>query len=431
MLTPARLEPMDAKVLISNLADSARIAGRTLSVATGAQRKAALVAIADAIEARSAEILEANEKDMEAGRAASLNASLLDRLLLTSERVKGIAGGARQVSQLPDPLGVTLRKSTLPNGIELEQISVPFGVIGMVYEARPNVTVDAAVILLMSGNSALLRGSSSAAHSNEVLVRVMRDALASTSISPDVIQLVPSEDRETVKALLNARGKVDLVIPRGSAALIRMVVDESTVPTIETGAGVCHVYIDEFADLSKAVPIILNSKVQRPSVCNAAETLLVHSKIADSFMPTALKALHEAGVIVHADAATLAIAKSSGIPATLATDENFCTEYGTLEMNVAIVDSVDGASAHIAKYGTQHTEAIISENKENVKRFIALADCAAVMVNTSTRFTDGEQMGFGAEIGISNQKLHARGPMGLEAMTTTTWIVTGNGQIRS
>mgnify|MGYP002136892489 FL=1 len=431
MLTPARLEPMDAKVLISKLADSARIAGRTLSVATGGQRKAALVAIADAIESRSAEILAANEKDMEAGRSAGLNSSLLDRLLLTPERIKGIAGGARQVSELPDPLGNTLRKSTLPNGIELEQISVPFGVIGMVYEARPNVTVDAAVILLMSGNAALLRGSSSAAHSNEVLVRVMREALASTPISPDVIQLVPSEDRETVKALLNARGKVDLVIPRGSAALIRMVVDESTVPTIETGAGVCHVYIDEFADLSKAVPIIINSKVQRPSVCNAAETLLVHSKIADSFMPTALKALHEAGVIVHADAATLAIAKNSAIPATLATDENFCTEYGTLEMNVAIVDSVDSASAHIAKYGTQHTEAIISENKENVKRFIALADCAAVMVNTSTRFTDGEQMGFGAEIGISNQKLHARGPMGLEAMTTTTWIVTGNGQIRS
>ena len=422
---------MDAKVLISKLADSARIAGRTLSVASGVERKAALQSIADAIESRSAEILAANEKDMEAGRSAGLNSSLLDRLLLTPERIKGIAGGARQVSELPDPLGNTLRKSTLPNGIELEQISVPFGVIGMVYEARPNVTVDAAVILLMSGNAALLRGSSSAAHSNEVLVRVMREALASTSISPDVIQLVPSEDRETVKALLNARGKVDLVIPRGSAALIRMVVDESTVPTIETGAGVCHVYIDEFADLNKAVPIIINSKVQRPSVCNAAETLLVHSKIADSFMPTALKALHEAGVIVHADAATLEIAKSSAIPATLATDENFCTEYGTLEMNVAIVDSVDSASAHIAKYGTQHTEAIISENKENVKRFIALADCAAVMVNTSTRFTDGEQMGFGAEIGISNQKLHARGPMGLEAMTTTTWIVTGNGQIRS
>ena len=422
---------MSAQNLISQLADTARIAARTLTVATGIQRKAALVAIADAIEARSNEILAANEKDMEAGRSAGLNSSLLDRLLLTPERVKGIAGGARQVSELPDPLGNTLRKSTLPNGIELEQISVPFGVIGMVYEARPNVTVDAAVILLMSGNAALLRGSSSAANSNEVLVRVMRDALSTSSISPEVIQLVPSEDRETVKALLNARGKVDLVIPRGSAALIRMVVDESTVPTIETGAGVCHVYIDEFADLSKAVPIIINSKVQRPSVCNAAETLLVHSKIANDFMPIALKALHEAGVIVHADAATLAIAKSSDIPATLATEENFCTEYGTLEMNVAIVDSVDSASAHIAKYGTQHTEAIISENKENVKRFIALADCAAVMVNTSTRFTDGEQMGFGAEIGISNQKLHARGPMGLEAMTTTTWIVTGNGQIRS
>jgi glutamate-5-semialdehyde dehydrogenase len=422
---------MDAKGLISQLADSARLAGRTLSVSTGPQRKAALNVIADAIEARSAEILAANEKDMEAGRAAGLNSSLLDRLLLTPERVKGIAGGARQVSQLPDPLGNTLRKSTLPNGIELEQISVPFGVIGMVYEARPNVTVDAAVILLMSGNAALLRGSSSAAHSNEILVRIMREALSTTSISADVIQLVPSEDRETVKALLNARGKVDLVIPRGSAALIRMVVDESSVPTIETGAGVCHVYIDEFADLSKALPIILNSKVQRPSVCNAAETLLLHSAIALEFAPVALKALHDAGVIVHADAESLALAKVAGIPATLATEENFCTEYGTLEINVAIVDSVDEASAHISKYGTQHTEAIISENKENVKRFIALADCAAVMVNTSTRFTDGEQMGFGAEIGISNQKLHARGPMGLEAMTTTTWIVTGNGQIRS
>ena len=422
---------MSAQQLISQLADSARAAGKTLSVSTGEQRKSALTVIADAIEARSAEILAANEQDMEAGRSAGLNSSLLDRLLLTPERVKAIAGGARQVSQLPDPLGNTLRKSTLPNGIELEQISVPFGVIGMVYEARPNVTVDAAVILLMSGNAALLRGSSSAAHSNEVLVRVMRDALAKTSISPDVIQLVPSEDRETVKALLNARGKVDLVIPRGSAALIRMVVDESSVPTIETGAGVCHVYIDEFADLSKAVPIIINSKVQRPSVCNAAETLLVHSAVAESFVPIALKALHEAGVVLHCDTQALAIANKAGIPAQPASEENFCTEYGTLEMNVAVVDSVDAASAHIAKYGTQHTEAIISENKDVVKRFIALADCAAVMVNTSTRFTDGEQMGFGAEIGISNQKLHARGPMGLEAMTTTTWIVTGNGQIRS
>ncbi len=420
---------MSATQLVNGLADTARVAARSLNVSTGAQRSAALNAIADAILARSAEILAANEEDMVRARAAQINSSLLDRLLLTPARVEGIANGARQVSKLPDPLGITLRQSTLPNGIHLQQITVPFGVIGMVYEARPNVTVDAAVILLMSGNAALLRGSSSASASNQILVTVMRDALKTTKISPDVIQLVPSDDRDTVKALLNARGKVDLVIPRGSASLIRMVVDESTVPTIETGAGVCHVYIDEFADLAKALPIIINSKVQRPSVCNAAETVLIHKTIAKDFVPVALKALHDAGVILHGDADVLALAGS--IPMSEATEENWCTEYGTLEMNVAIVDSVDAASEHIAKYGTKHTEAIITENKANADRFIALSDCAAVMVNTSTRFTDGEQMGFGAEIGISNQKLHARGPMGLEAMTTTTWIVTGDGQIRS
>ena len=415
--------------MINEMADTARAAARTLSTSTGAERSAALNAIADAILSRSAEIIAANEEDMVRARAAQINSALLDRLLLTPQRVEGIATGARQVSKLPDPLGITLRHSTLPNGIDLKQVTVPFGVIGMVYEARPNVTVDAAVILLMSGNAALLRGSSSAASSNQILVTVMRDALKNTKISPDVIQLVPSDDRETVKALLNARGKVDLVIPRGSASLIRMVVDESTVPTIETGAGVCHVFIDEFADLAKALPIIINSKTQRPSVCNAAETLLIHKAIAKDFAPVALKALHDAGVILHGDAQVLALAAS--IPMSAATEENWCTEYGTLEMNVAIVDSVDAASDHIAKYGTKHTEAIITENKANASRFIALSDCAAVMVNTSTRFTDGEQMGFGAEIGISNQKLHARGPMGLEAMTTTTWIVTGDGQIRS
>jgi glutamate-5-semialdehyde dehydrogenase len=420
---------MIATHMVNSLADTARAAARTLNVATGAERSAALNAIADAVIARGAEIIAANEEDMVRARAAKINSSLLDRLLLTPTRVEGIANGARQVSKLPDPLGIILRHTTLPNGIDLQQITVPFGVIGMVYEARPNVTVDAAVILLMSGNAALLRGSSSAAASNQILVTVMRDALKSTKISPDVIQLVPSDDRETVKALLNARGKVDLVIPRGSASLIRMVVDESTVPTIETGAGVCHVYIDEFADLAKALPIIINSKTQRPSVCNAAETLLIHKSIAKDFAPVALKALHDAGVILHGDEQILALAGS--IPMSAATEENWCTEYGTLEMNVAIVDSVDAASDHIAKYGTKHTEAIITENKANASRFIALSDCAAVMVNTSTRFTDGEQMGFGAEIGISNQKLHARGPMGLEAMTTTTWIVTGDGQIRS
>ena len=422
---------MNAEAVVAELAQKARKASRTLSTATGAERKAALEAIAQAMESRSTEILAANELDMVAARAEKMHPQMQDRLLLNSERIAGIAGGARQVAALPDPLGRTLRKSTLANGLELEQISVPFGVIGMVYEARPNVTVDAAVILLMSGNAALLRGSSTAHNSNEILVKVMKDALATTKISPDVIQLVPSEDRATTKALLTARGKVDLVIPRGSAALIRMVVDEATVPTIETGAGVCHVFVDEFADIEKALPILINSKTHRPSVCNAAETLLVHKAIAPTFLPMALKALSDAGVILHADATAQKVADTFKIASTLATDANWSTEYGVLEMNVAVVDSVDAAADHIAQYGTNHTEAIVTEKKANAARFIALSDCAAVMVNTSTRFTDGEQMGFGAEIGISNQKLHARGPMGLEAMTTTTWIVTGTGQIRS
>ena len=422
---------MNAVEIVAELAVKARTAARTLSTATGAERKAALNKIADAIESRSAEILKANAEDIARAQAEDMHPQMQDRLLLNESRVAGIANGARLVADLPDPLGQVLRHSTLPNGLDLKQISVPFGVIGMVYEARPNVTVDAAVILLMSGNAALLRGSSTAAASNQVLVTVMSDALASTKISPEVIQLVPSDDRATVKALLNARGKVDLVIPRGSAALIRMVVDESTVPTIETGAGVCHVYVDEFADIEKALPILINSKTHRPSVCNAAETLLVHRAIAPTFLPMALKALSDAGVILHADSTAQKVAEKFGIKATAATEENWCTEYGILEMNVGVVDSVDAAADHIAKYGTNHTEAIVTENKANADRFIALSDCAAVMVNTSTRFTDGEQMGFGAEIGISNQKLHARGPMGLEAMTTTTWIVTGDGQIRN
>jgi len=421
---------MSATTTVAALADLARAAARTLTVATGAERAAALNAIADEIDSRSPEILAANKVDIDRGIAEGMHPQLQDRLLLTAERIKGIANGARQVAALEDPLGNVLRERTLPNGLHLKQISVPFGVVGMVYEARPNVTVDAAVILLMSGNAALLRGSSTAANSNSILLEVMRGALAKTKISPDVLQLVPSDDRDTVKALLNARGKVDLVIPRGSAALIRMVVDESTVPTIETGAGVCHVYVDEFADLAKALPILINSKCHRPSVCNAAETLLVHEAVAATFLPTALQALRDAGVKLNVDAKTLAVANELNIAATLATEENWSTEYGILEMNVGIVASVDAAADHIAKYGTQHTESIVSESEAAVQRFIALSDCAAVMINTSTRFTDGEQMGFGAEIGISNQKLHARGPMGLEAMTTTTWIVTGDGQIR-
>ncbi len=422
---------MTATDIVAELAFKARRAARTLSTTTCAERKAALEAIAQSLESRSEEILAANEADMVNARAEGMHPQMQDRLLLTHARITGMADGARQVAALADPLGQVLRKSTLPNGLELEQISVPFGVVGMVYEARPNVTVDAAVILLMSGNAALLRGSSSARNSNEILVNVIKDALAQTRISPEVIQLVPSENRETVTALLTARGKVDLVIPRGSASLIRMVVDQATVPTIETGAGVCHVYIDESADIAKALPIVINSKTHRPSVCNAAETLLVHKSVAPIFLPIALKALHDAGVILHCDSVAQKVAEKFEIPSQLATTENWSTEYGALEMNVGVVDSLDAAADHIAQYGTNHTEAIVTENQESAARFIALSDCAAVMINASTRFTDGEQMGFGAEIGISNQKLHARGPMGLEAMTTTTWIVTGNGQIRS
>ena len=422
---------MDATAIVSELALKARAASRSLSTATGQQRSQALMGIADEIDKSSDYILAANAEDMARAKSENMHPQTQDRLLLTADRIKGISSGVRQVAGLENPLGKIIREKDLPNGLHLEQRTVPFGVVGMVYEARPNVSVDAAVILLASGNAALLRGSSSAASSNAALLKVMRDALAKTSISPEVIQLVPSDDRATVKALLHARGLVDLVIPRGSASLIRMVVDEATVPTIETGAGVCHVYIDEFADLSIALPIIINSKTHRPSVCNAAETLLVHSKVANEFMPVALKALKDAGVILHCDKQTLDIAGKNGIEATLATEENWCTEYGVLEMNVGIVNSVDEAIDHIAKFGTKHTEAIVTKSREVSDRFIAHSDCAAVMVNTSTRFTDGEQMGFGAEIGISNQKLHARGPMGLEAMTTTTWVVTGTGQIRS
>jgi len=416
--------------LVADLADKARKASKTLITAGYSKRQGALLAIADALEANVGEILEANKLDMERGKANGLNSSLLDRLALNPERIKDIASGARQVAALDDPLGIVLRQRTLSNGLKLTQVTVPFGVIGMVYEARPNVTVDAAVILLMSGNAALLRGSSSAKASNEVLVKVMRGALEAGDISSEVIQLIPSSDRDTTRALLHARGKVDLVIPRGSAELIRMVVDDSTVPTIETGAGVCHVYIDKSADFAKALPIVINSKTHRPSVCNAAETLLVHKEIANDFLPLALKELHQAGVILHCDQVSLGVANSLSISASLATEENWSTEYGVLEMNVAVVSDLDSAAAHILKYGTNHTEAIVTESNESAERFIALSDCAAVMVNASTRFTDGQEMGFGAEIGISNQKLHARGPMGLEQMTTTTWIVRGDGQIR-
>ena len=421
---------MDAAQIISEAAKKARLANRTLVAASNDLRSAALYKISGELTAQTERILAANAEDMKRADESGMAQSMKDRLLLTSKRIEGMADGMRQVADLPDPLGRTINARTLPNGLKLTQRSVPFGVVGMVYEARPNVTVDAASILLKSGNSALLRGSSSATSSNKVLVEVMREVLATTSISPEVIQNIPDADRATVTALLHARGEVDLVIPRGSASLIRMVVDEATVPTIETGAGVCHVYIDDAADFNKALPIVINSKCDRPSVCNAAETLLVHQNIAEKFLPTALEALQSHDVIIHADAATAQIAAAHGITVERATEENWSTEYNALEINVAVVKDVTGAADHIEKYGTNHTEAIVTENEEHANQFIALSDSAAVMVNASTRFTDGEQMGFGAEIGISNQKLHARGPMGLEQMTTTTWIVRGDGQIR-
>jgi glutamate-5-semialdehyde dehydrogenase len=420
---------MSDTTIISDIAHAARLAARTLAISSNDERNKVLTNIASELEKNLDLILEANEIDMAAAKKAGINQSLQDRLLLNEKRVRQMAAAARDIAKLPDPLGKILVERDLENGLNLKQKTVPFGVVGMVYEARPNVTVDAAVILIKSGNAALLRGSSQATESNKVLIDVMKKAFLGSSISSEVIQLVPATDRTTVTALLTARGLVDLVIPRGSAELIRAVVDEATVPTIETGAGVCHVYVDKSADLAKAIPILINSKCDRPSVCNAAETLLVHQGIAEQFLPLALKALSQAGVVINADAKSKVIADKLGITAKLATDKSFATEYGTLEINVAQVGDVLGAIEHIAKYGTNHTEAIVAEDKDVITTFTALNDCAAIMVNASTRFTDGGQMGFGAEIGISNQKLHARGPMGLEAMTTTTWIVSGNGQI--
>ena len=422
---------MAATSIIEDLATKARLAARVLANSSNAQRNQILENISLELEKNSKLIIEANQLDMEAAKKSGMNQSLQDRLLLTEARIKSMANAAKNITKLPDPLNRVLIERTLENGLHLLQKSVPFGVVGMVYEARPNVTVDAAVILIKSGNAALLRGSSSAEHSNKILIEVMRKGFAGTSISPEVIQLVPSDDRGTVTALLKASGFVDLVIPRGSAQLIRTVVDEATVPTIETGAGVCHVYVDKSADFDKAIAILINSKCDRPSVCNAAETLLVDKQISDQFLPLALKALTDANVIINADSESKLVADKIGIQTKLASNESWSTEYGTLEINVAQVDGVMGAIDHIAKFGTKHTEAIVAQDDLAISTFTSLNDCAAVMINTSTRFTDGEQMGFGAEIGISNQKMHARGPMGLEQMTTTTWIVSGNGQIRN
>jgi glutamate-5-semialdehyde dehydrogenase len=404
----------DLRREVHNAARRARVASRVLALLPTVAKDEALQSAADAIAAHVDLILAANAEDLKVARAAGTPTAMLDRLALDSKRVDGIAAGLRQVAGLPDPVGEVLRGYTLPNGLLLREQRVPLGVVGMIYEGRPNVTVDAFGLALKSGNSVLLRGSSSATRSNQVLVEVLRASLVSEDLPADSVQLLPATDRSTVTHLIQARGLVDVVIPRGGASLINAVIRDAQVPTIETGVGNCHVYVHEGADLAVAERILLNSKTRRPSVCNAAETLLVDAAIAGEAVPRLVAALQDAGVTVHLDP----------------DEENLRREYLSMDIAVAVVDGVDAAIAHINEYGSGHTEAIVTSNMTAAQRFTDGVDSAAVMVNASTAFTDGEQFGFGAEIGISTQKLHARGPMGLPELTSTKWIVWGDGQIR-
>jgi glutamate-5-semialdehyde dehydrogenase len=404
----------DLRREVHNAARRARVAARALALLPTVAKDAALQSAAEAVGAHTEQILAANAEDLDAARAAGTPAAMLDRLALDAKRVDGIAAGLRQVAGLPDPVGEVLRGYTLPNGLHLRQQRVPLGVVGMIYEGRPNVTVDAFGLALKSGNAVLLRGSSSAAKSNQALVDVLRASLVSEDLPADAVQLLSAADRSTVTHLIQARGLVDVVIPRGGASLIDAVVRDAQVPTIETGVGNCHVYVHEGADLDVAERILLNSKTRRPSVCNAAETLLVDTAIAGEAMPKLVGALQDAGVTVHLDP----------------DESHLRREYLSMDIAVAVVDGVDAAIAHINEYGTGHTEAIVTTNMAAAQRFSDGVDAAAVMINASTAFTDGEQFGFGAEIGISTQKLHARGPMGLPEMTSTKWIAWGDGHIR-
>ncbi len=408
----------------------AKAAATVLATATRAAKDAALRAMAQALTDNSARILNANGEDVAAGREAGMSTALLDRLSLSAKRVEGMAGGLRQVAGLPDPVGEVVRGSILPNGLELRQVRVPLGVVGIVYEARPNVTADAAGLCLKAGNAVLLRGSSSSARSNAAIVAVLRDTLETAGLPADAVQLVDASSRDSVKELMRARGLVDVLIPRGGAALIRSVVEESTVPVIETGVGNCHVYVDATADLDMALAILLNAKTSRPSVCNAAESLLVHRDVAEQFLARALPALREAGVTVHGTPEVVAAGTNAGTTVVPATDEDFAAEYLSLDLSAAVVDSLDAAIAHIARFGSGHSEAIVTGSLAAAMDFTARVDAAAVLVNASTRFTDGEEFGFGAEIGISTQKLHARGPMGLPELTSTKYVITGTGHVR-
>jgi glutamate-5-semialdehyde dehydrogenase len=415
---------------VLDAARRARAASAVLGPATRATKDAAIRAMSDALDQRADEVIAANRLDVDQAVAAGTAAGLVDRLTLTIERLSGIAQALRDVAELPDPVGEVVRGYTLPNGLDVRQVRVPMGVVGIIYEARPNVTVDAAGLGLKSGNAVLLRGSSSAFNSNTALVAVMQDALEASGLPRDCIQLVPGTTHEAAKHLMTARGLVDVLIPRGGAGLIRSVVEESTVPVIETGVGNCHVYIDADADVDKAVRLLVNAKAQRPSVCNAAETFLVHADIADRFVPAALRALSQAGVTVHGDTRMRSYAESTDVAFADVTDDDWAAEYLSLDIAAGVVDSLDAAIAHITQWSTGHTEAIVTENQTSARRFVAQVDAAAVMINASTRFTDGGEFGFGAEIGISTQKLHARGPMGLPEMTSTKYVVTGDGQIR-
>lgn len=412
--------------LVKAKAQAAKQAAAKLAVTSTAVKNAALLAMAAALEAQQSEILVANERDMTAAAAKGMKSSMLDRLKLTAERISGMADGLRQVAGLADPVGNVIDGKTLPNGLHITKIRVPLGVIGIIYEARPNVTADAAGLCLKSGNAVILKGGSEAMESNKTVAAILAQAAEGAGIPAGSIQFIDTSDRQAVQDLIHMNGLVDVVIPRGGAGLIQAVVRNASVPVIETGAGVCHTYVDKDADVEMAMKIAFNAKVQRPSVCNAMETLLVHKDIADKFLPMMLMMYNSSAVEIRGDEA---VQEYSG-QVHPATEEDWSTEYGDLRLSVKIVDSIEEAMAHIAKYGTGHSECIVTDNYQAAQLFQYTVDAAAVYVNASTRFTDGNEFGFGAEIGISTQKLHARGPMALPELTSTKYLINGNGQVR-
>lgn len=412
--------------LVKVKAQAAKQAAAKLAVTSTAVKNAALLAMAAALEAQQAEILAANELDMTAAAAKGIKSSMLDRLKLTAERISGMADGLRQVAGLADPVGNVIDGKTLPNGLHITKIRVPLGVIGIIYEARPNVTADAAGLCLKSGNAVILKGGSEAMESNKTVAAILAQAAEGAGIPAGSIQFIDTSDRQAVQDLIHMNGLVDVVIPRGGAGLIQAVVRNASVPVIETGAGVCHTYVDKDANVEMAMKIAFNAKVQRPSVCNAMETLLVHKDIADKFLPMMLMMYNSSAVEIRGDKA---VQEYSG-QVHPATEEDWSTEYGDLRLSVKIVDSIEEAMAHIAKYGTGHSECIVTDNYQAAQLFQYTVDAAAVYVNASTRFTDGNEFGFGAEIGISTQKLHARGPMALPELTSTKYLINGNGQVR-